>query len=106
MLLRLESPVTSAVRSPAVKSAVERVRDARLPAGRKVPRHAAVIEPAERAGTHAGLDARRGSVGPPTGGRTAAAEPRAAAVEMVAIDERATVRGIGVVVEHDRPATQ
>ncbi len=90
---------------------MERVRDARLPAARKSPRHASVIEPAERARMRAGLDVpRRGSVEPGSGGRTAGVElraavkRRAAAVEMVAIDERATVRDIGVVVVDDRPA--
>src|SRR5712664_3157006 len=107
---------TTAMKSAALKSAaVGPTSDARLPTGRKAPRHAAMIEPAERARTSPGLGAAmkvRASVGPsaamkvrtPVGPRAtmkarAPVESRAAAVEMVAIDERAAVRHVSVVVE-------
>src|SRR5205823_12629805 len=96
-----------------------------LPARRKASRHAAVIEPAERARARAGLNLRRGCVKPGAAVEPGAAgaavepsaavefgaavksgvavEPGAAAVEMVAVDERATVRHVPVVIEVDRP---
>src|SRR6266478_1551582 len=104
-------------------AAVEPDADARLPTGRKAPRHAAMIEPAERARTSAGLDVLRlwsvklgATVGPRAAMKVrAAVESRAAmkvratveswtaAVEVVAIDEGAAVRDVSVVVEVHPP---
>src|SRR6267143_90895 len=87
---------TTAMKSAALKSAaVGPTSDARLPTGRKAPRHAAMIEPAERARTSPGLGAAMKARAP--------VESRAAAVEMVAIDERAAVRHVSVVVEVHPP---
>src|SRR5882672_8543687 len=101
------------MKSAAHSAAVEPASDARLPAGRKAPRHAAVIEPAERARAGAGLEVLplgpvelgaamkfRATVGPRAAMKVrATVESWTAAVEMVAIDERAAVRHVSVVVE-------
>jgi hypothetical protein len=90
--------------SAAVKSTVgdsaaaEPASKARLPAARESPRHASMIEPAEGAGTSAGLEVRRRAVK-----FRAAMESWTAAIEMVAIDERAAVRDVAVVVVHHPP---
>src|SRR5882724_2621166 len=107
----------------AHSAAVEPTADARLSTGRKAPRRAAMIEPAESAGTSAGLEVRRlrsvelrATVGPRAAMKVratvesrAAMEARAiveswaAAVEVVAIGEGAAVRDVSVVVEVHSP---
>src|SRR5882724_3284583 len=77
----------------AHSAAVEPTADARLSTGRKAPRRAAMIEPAESAGTSAGLEVRRlrsvelrATVGP-----RAAMKVRATVESRAAMEVRATV---------------
>src|SRR5712671_6293020 len=102
---------SATMKSAALHSAaVEPTSDARLPTGRKAPRHPAMVEPAERTRTSAGLEVLRfwsvepgaamkvrATVGPrgPMKVR-ATVESWAAAVEVVAIDEGAAVRDVSV----------